>query len=627
MNQDAQTPNLETREFQADVKQVLDIVIHSLYTHREIFIRELISNAADALEKLRYEQLQNQDIADAELPLEIRINVDEEKKTFTISDAGIGLSEEEAVKNLGSIAHSGSREFIEKLKESGGDAQLIGQFGVGFYSVFMAADRVTVQSRSAQPDAGGIEWRSEGTGSYQIGPAPALSRGTRITAHLREDAYEFASKDRVKNVIEQYSNFVPFDIYLNDEKVNTVQAVWTRNKNEISDDEYNEFFKFIGNEHTEPSFRLHFSADAPLQINALLFVPQQNFEKMGFGKLDPGVNLYCKKVLIQEQSKTILPDWLRFVKGVVDSEDLPLNISRESMQNNALVTKLKTVVTKRFIKFLNEEANKDAEAYAKFWEQFGGFIKEGVAVDLEHRDALAPLLRFESSNEEAGKRISLIDYAARMKTDQNKIYYAFGVNRKSIEAGPYMEAFRASKTEVLFLHDPADEFVLNGLREFDGKAFVSADQADLDLPEPKEDDNKDGAKGLDKEQTETLAGWFKSVLGERVGAVRESKRLVDSPAILVNSDSYFTTSMQRIMKSMNQEMPAAGTHNLEINPKHPLMIRLSELKKENAEEAFLTTAAEQIFDAARLAAGLETEPQTLIQRSHAILEKALGAKK
>lgn len=626
MNPDAQTPNLETREFQADVKQVLDIVIHSLYTHREIFIRELISNAADALEKLRYEKLQNPDVADPDLPLEIRIDVDEEKKTFTISDAGIGLSEEEAIKNLGSIAHSGSREFLQKVKESGSDAQLIGQFGVGFYSVFMAANSVTVQSRSAQPSAGGIEWRSEGTGSYQIGPSPALSRGTRITAHLREDAHEFASKDRVKSVIEHYSNFVPFDIYLNGEKVNTVQAVWTRNKSEISDEDYNEFFKFIGNEHSGPKYRLHFSADAPLQINALLFVPDQNFEKLGFGKLDPGVSLYCKKVLIQEQSKAILPDWLRFVKGVVDSEDLPLNISRETMQNNALVMKLKSVVTKRFIKFLNEQAKKNAEVYAQFWDQFGNFIKEGVAVDMEHRDALAPLLRFESSNEEAGKRISLTDYAARMKTDQNKIYYAFGVNRKAIEAGPYMEAFRASGTEVLFLTDPADEFVLNALREFDGKAFVSADQGDLELPEAKDEDKKDGAQGLDKAQTDSLAEWFKSILGERVGAVRESKRLVDSPAILVNSDSHFTTSMQRIMKSMNQEMPMSGTHNLEINPKHPLMIRLSELKKENADEAFLSTAVEQIFDAARIAAGLETEPQTLVQRSHAILEKALGAK-
>ncbi len=626
MNQETPSPNLETREFQADVKQVLDIVIHSLYTHREIFIRELISNAADALEKLRYEQLQTNDIANADLPLEIRIDVDEEKKTFSISDSGIGLSEDDAVKNLGSIAHSGSREFLEKLKESGGDANLIGQFGVGFYSVFMAADSVTVQSRAADPKAGGIEWRSEGAGSYQIGPCPALSRGTRITAHLREDAHEFASPDRVKRVIEQYSNFVPFDIYLNGDKVNTVQAIWTRNKNDISDEDYNEFFKFIGNEHSGPKFRLHFSADAPLQINALLFVPEQNFETFGFGKLDPGVNLYCKKVLIQEQSKAILPDWLRFVKGVVDSEDLPLNISRETIQNNALVAKLKTVVTKRFIKFLNEQANKETEKYGQFWDQFGSFIKEGVAVDLEHREALAPLLRFESSNEEAGKRISLTDYASRVKSGQEKIYYAFGPNRAAIEAGPYMEAFRASETEVLYLYDPADEFVLNGLQQFDDKAFVSADQADLDLPESKDEENAEDKQGLNKDQAESLAGWFKEVLGERVGAVRESKRLVDSPAILVNSDAHFTTSMQRIMKSMNQDIPTAGAYNLEINPKHPLMARLVELRSENADDVFLNTAAEQIYDAARLAAGLETEPQTLIQRSHAILEKALGLK-
>lgn len=619
-----ETASAKRHAFQADVRQVLDIVIHSLYTHREIFIRELISNAADALEKLRYEKVQNADIADPDLPLEIRIDVDEEQKTLTISDTGIGMTEDDAVENLGSIAHSGTREFVKRLKESGGTAETIGQFGVGFYSAFMAGHEVVVQSRSFKPEASGVEWRSDGGGEYSIGSAPALSRGTRIVIHLREDAHEFASKDRVQSIITQYSNFVPFPIVLNGETVNTVQALWTKSKNEIKDEDYAEFYKFIANDSQDPRFRLHFSVDAPLQINALLFVPQDNLERYGFGKLDPGVNLYCKKVLIQEQSEAIMPDWLRFIKGVVDSEDLPLNISRETMQDNALVRKLKKVAASRLIKFFKEKADKDAEAYLDFWKTFGIFLKEGAATDADYREELAPLLRFESSKEDSGTLVSLADYAARTKADQTKIYYAYAPNRAAIEHGPYIEAFDRADVEVLYIYEPVDEFVFNSLREFDGKMFTSADQADLDLPDAKdEDENRTESDSLSHDDAESLAGWLKATLGERIGAVKESRRLVDSPAILVNPNAFMTTGMQRIMKNMNQEMPLTGTHNLEINPGHPIIRQLAQRRTQNADDPFLKTAAEQIYETARIAAGMDPDPQSLIQNNYAVLEQAL----
>ncbi|MBI1390424.1 MAG: molecular chaperone HtpG [bacterium] len=625
MTQSTENQSVQRKAFQADVKHVLDIVIHSLYTHREIFVRELISNAADALEKLRYEKLNNAEIADPDLPLEIRVDVDEDAKTVTISDAGIGMTEDEIVENLGSIAHSGSREFIQKLRENAAnDVQLIGQFGVGFYSAFMAADEVTVQTRSLRPEARGVEWRSDGAGEYTLAPAPALSRGTRITLHLREDAHEFASKDRIKTIIRQYSNFVPFPILVNGDKVNTVQAIWTRNKSDVKDEEYNEFFKFIANEFQNPSLRLHFSADAPLMIHALLFVPQDNFERMGFGKMDPGVSLYCRKVLIQEHCKAILPEWMRFVKGVVDSEDLPLNISRETMQNNALVMKLKKVVTARLIKFFAETAEKEPEKYAAFWKTFGIFIKEGVATDHEYRGDLAPLLRFESSNGAAGDLVSLADYAARTAAGQNKIYYAYGPNRAVVENSPYMETFRKHGIEVLFTYEPVDEFVLSALREFDGKDIVPVDRADLDLPEDKKEDEPESEDaGLNKDEAQTLAGWFKEVLGDRVGAVRESKRLVDSPALLVNPDAYFSTGMQRIMKSLNQGEGIKEGKDLEINPRHPIMVKLARLREQGADEDFLKTAAEQILDGALIAAGLEADPRLMLQRNYRILERAL----
>ncbi len=388
-----------THEFQAETKKLLDIVINSLYTERDVFIRELISNAADALEKFRHESLtrDQEELFDSHVPLEISINLDEEKKELTITDTGIGMTGDELISDLGTIAHSGSNSFLAELAEAARkDVSLIGQFGVGFYSAFMAGAKVRVQSRSWDGSEG-HEWSSDGTGSFEISECPGLHRGTKIIIALKEGCEDYAKKWKVESIIKQYSAFVQFPIKLEGETVNTVQALWTRNKSEIEDEEYLEFYKFIANTGDEPTYRLHFSTDAPLAINSLLFVPKENFEIMGFGRVSPGVNLYCQRVLIDQHSETILPEWLRFLKGVVDSEDLPLNISRQALQDNALVAKIRKVITKRFLKYLAEEAKKDEDSYLKFWETFGIYLKEGVASDFEVRTELGKLMRFESS--------------------------------------------------------------------------------------------------------------------------------------------------------------------------------------------------------------------------------------
>ncbi len=609
--------SVETREFQTEIRQLLDIVINSLYTEREIFLRELISNAADAMEKVRYLQLSGQEVKDRDLPLEISLETDDNAHTLTIIDAGIGMTKEELVENLGTIAHSGSKEFIKLLTQGDNkDLNLIGQFGVGFYAAFMAADKVELYTRSYQPDAQSYVWTSEGTGSYQIEEGPELARGTKIVLHLKENAYEFSSPEAIKRVIRQYSSFVPYPISVNGEKVNTVQALWTKNKSEITEEEYTEFYKFIANAYDEPLFRLHFSSDAPLSLNTLLFVPQENFEKFGFGRLEPGVSVYCKKVLIQEKSKEILPEWLRFVKGVVDSEELPLNISRETMQDSALIAKINRVVTGRFLKFLNEQAASEPEKYKGFWEKFGMFIKEGAATDFTHKQELVKLLRFESSAADKGELISLADYVGRMKEGQSAIYYVNGPTREAIEAGPYLEVFRKQDFEVIYTHEPVDDYILNMLGEFEGKKLVSADQADLDVGQGPE---IEGA-GLPAAEVEGLNAWVKEVLGEQVTEVRESKRLVDSPAIALSA--YGTYSMQRVMQMTNRDLNAPAPSVLELNTAHSMIQKLNELRKLN--DPFARTAAEQIFENARIAAGLIVDPREMVKRLNQILEKALG---
>ena len=619
------TEQVVTHEFQAETRKVLDIVINSLYTERDIFIRELISNSADALEKFRHQSLTEKVDFDAHVPLEITIDGDDKNHTLTISDSGIGMTREEVEQNLGTIAHSGSGKFWEDLAEAAQkDVNLIGQFGVGFYSAFMAAKKVTVQTRSWDGSEG-CEWESDGSGSYTIKPCDGLHRGTKIIIELKEDAQQYATKFAIENVIKQYSSFVPFPIMVEGEKVNTVQAIWARSKNEITDEEYTEFYKFVGNAVDDPQYHLHFSADAPLAINALVYVPKENFEVMGMGRMQPGVNLYCQKVLIDQHSENILPEWLRFLKGVVDSEDLPLNISRQALQDNALVFKLRKVLTKRFIKYLKEEAKKDQESYATFWNTFGIFIKEGVTTDFEYREDLGDLLRFQSSKGEGKNLVSLADYVERMQEGQDKIYYINGPSREALEMGPYVEMFKKRDIEIIYTLEPIDDFVLSHLGEYDGKKLVSADSADIRLPEsttPELDSAKE-EKGeqLGSEETTALCSWFKEVFGDKINEVISSDRLVDSPAMIVNADGYLTSSMERVLQASAQEeqLAMSGKKNMEINPGSSLIKQLAALRETDQDLA--RDVAEQIFDNAKIQAGLLVDSQNMVSRNYRILEK------
>ncbi len=602
-------------EFQAEIKQLLDIVIHSLYTEKEIFVRELVSNASDALEKLRHTQITEKDIADDQLTLEINVTTDDKAKTITIQDTGVGMTRAELIENLGTIAHSGSKQFLKALGEGGAkNSNLIGQFGVGFYSAFMVAKSVKAYSHSWRKDEPGHVWTSDGSGSYEIEEVDGQQRGSKIVIELKDDCADYATDWKIKEILERYSAFVSFPINLNGKRINTVQALWLRSKNEIKDEEYTEFYKFQTHAFDEPRLRLHFSADAPLAINALLFVPKENTEKMGFARTEASVALYCRKVLIDAKPKDLLPEWLRFLKGVVDSEDLPLNISRETMQDRALIEKLNKVITKRFLKFLEEEAKNHADAYAEFYQEFGIFLKEGAAMDFAHKDQLVKLLRFESSLTEKGKTTSLADYVSRLGADQKEIYYLVGPNRAAIESGPYLEGFKARNLEVLFCYEAVDEYVMSNVREFDGKKLTAADHADVkltDLPKP------EGA--LSEDDTKALTAWLKTTLGERVAEVKASDRLVDSPALALNADKFMSPHMRRMMKAMNKDSAESPLRvNLEINPRSAVMKRLFETHTTAPEKAKLV--AEQILDNALISAGLLDDATPMVARLYKLLE-------
>jgi TNF receptor-associated protein 1 len=605
----------EKHEFQAEIGQLLEIVTHSLYTDKEIFVRELISNAADATEKLKFLQTSGTEIFEPDTPLKITVATDDQAKTITFTDSGLGMTHAELVENLGTIAHSGSKAFLEQLKASKSDASLIGQFGVGFYSAFMAGEKVTVYTRSYRPEETGYIWTSDGQTGYEIEAASDLPRGTKVVVQLRDT--EFAQSSNIERIIKHYSNFVPFPIELNGTAVNTVQALWTRSKKEITDAEYEDFYKFVAHDTQAPTYRLHFTADAPLSIQALLFVPAKSFEHLTLARGDSEVNLYCKKVLIEPKAKKLFPEWLRFLRGVVDSEDLPLNISRETMQDSALLRKLNDVLTKRVLKWLEEEAKSDPTKFDEFFKQHGHCLKEGIATDWSHKEAIAKLLRFESSSTEAGKTTSLTDYVSRMPEEQKEIYYLLAPNRAAAEASPYFEVFREKKLEVLYLTDARDEFVMEHLREFDKKRVVAAEKADLKL--------EDKTHALSDDDARMLANFIKEQLTDRVNEVRVSKRLVGSPAVALDSDPTMTASMKRMIKMMNRDdmpgMPETKP-DLEINPDHAMMVRLNEIR--HTDPTLAGEVAAQVYDNALVSAGLLEDPRAMLSRLNSLLERLLA---
>lgn len=617
-------------EFKAEVKKLLDILVHSLYTSREIFLRELISNASDALDKVRFEITKGTDVIDKDLPLEIRIDFDEKKNIITISDTGIGMSHDELITNIGTIAKSGSEEFLKQLSENKDAANnIIGRFGVGFYSVFMVAKEVIIKSKSFRKDEPAVWWKSDGSGDYEIAElSEPLKRGTVIEIYLRDDAKEFADKYKLENIIKRHSNFISFPIYLKDEKINTIAAIWREPKSSIKPEQYNEFYKFLTHDSEDPLEVIHTSVDAPIQFNALLFIPKKSYEFWRWSKDDYGLDLYVRRVLIQHQNKDLLPEYLSFVKGVVDSEDLPLNISRETLQENIIFTKIANSVTTNVLSHLLKLAKENPGRYSEFWKEHGRIFKLGY-MDFTNADKYQQLLRFNSSASKDEKElISLDDYVTRMKKDQKEIYFALGASREAIDLNPHLEIFKSKGIEVLYLYDPVDEFVVTSIRKYKDYEFKSVDAVELKSLDKFEDiktieEKPEPLSKDDEKHFDSLLAKMKSILGDRVKEVRESGRLKDSPSCLINADDSISSTMRKILKMSNSEVKLPDNEViLEINKDHKLIRNLLEIFKKNSNDEFIRDTTEQLFESALLLDGNLTDPHKLVNRLNKMLTQA-----
>jgi molecular chaperone HtpG len=617
-NESTQTqsePKNKKFEFQAEIRQLLEILTHSLYTHRDIFIRELISNAADALDKVRFKSMKDEEIQDKELNYSINIETDDKNKILTISDTGIGMTKQELIDNIGTIARSGTSDFIKTLaKDKKDNVNLIGKFGVGFYSVFMAGERVELTTKSAIPGESPYLWTSDGNGSFEIVPGPKnAKRGTSVKVFLRKDAEEFAEENNVKSTIQKYSNFVPYPIHLNKEQVNKISAIWREPKSSVKEEQYKEFFKFIANETDDPLTHMHLSADVPIQFHSLLYVPGSNRELMGFGKDDFGISLFVRRVLVEGHATNVLPGYLRFVRGVIDSDDLPLNISREALQNNPYLSKIEKVIVGKFLGHLKTLLDKDFETYKKIWELHGRILKEGYT-DYTHKDKLADVLLFNSSkSKDKDELISLSTYVDRMHEKQEGIYFLSGPSREALETNPNLELFRVRDIEVLYCYDPIDEFVLPGLMEYKGKNLISADQADVsklkELP-VKGDEKKEDKPQVDKQDADKLARRIKDILGDRVEDVRLSERLVDSPAILVGAQPGISSQMEKIMQMMDKDAKPPK-RVMEINKEHPLIADMLQLYQKDTKSPVLEKITNRLYDSLLLLDGFLTDPHEM----------------
>ena len=624
------TSKRSKRKFKADIVKLLDIITHSVYTNREIFVRELISNASDALEKLRFEQSRGAWAAEDGAPLDIRITTDKEAGALTITDTGIGMTDAELIDNIGSIAHSGSEDFLKALGEDATKASsIIGRFGVGFYSVFMAARQVVVTTRSAAPGSKGWVWVSDGLGGYEMyGAEGEIARGTSIEIHLKDGAQEFADPAALKDIINRHSHFIPFPILLNGERVNTVAAIWREPKSAVTPEQYKEFYTFLTHDPETPLETIHMNVDAPVQFSALVYVPAKSEEFLGYQKLERGLDLYVRRVLIAKDAQELLPEYLRFCRGVVDTEDLPLNISRETLQENIVLRRMAQAVTKEILSRLRKKSQSDPEGYAALWAEHGKLFKLGYS-DFLNREAFSELLRFDSSAMDApGKITSLADYVSRARDGQKTLYYASGASREAVELAPHLEMFKKKGIEVLYLYEPVDEFVLESLGTFKEFAIKAAEQAqanDLDTFDDLADAGETQAP-LTQEQTpqfEALLERVKTVLGSRVKEVRASKRLKSSASCLIAADGQMSSQMQRLMRLMHKD-ESAPEKIMEINPGHPLTRNLLAIFAADPGDPFIAQAAEQMYESALLLEGYLSDPHKMVGRINSILEQASG---
>ena len=615
----AEPTDTQQYSFKAETKQLLNILIHSLYKDREVFLRELLSNASDALNRLRFEIVTNREVLDLNAELKIHISVDKDSRMLTIQDTGIGMTKDEVIENLGTIAQSGARKFIEATKDKNTDlSKVIGQFGVGFYSVFMVAEWVRVTSRSFKPDAEAVTWYATGEDNYQISRADMSERGTKIEIKLKEDAAEFAEEYRLKNIIHKHSDYIGFPIYMGEDKtaVNKQTSLWRTSKQEVTEDQYKDFYKQTTLDFEDPLLHVHMSTDAPVQLYALLYIAAKAERGMFSLRKDDGLKLYTRNILIDEYNKDLLPEYLRFVQGVVDSEDLPLNVSRETVQSSGLMPKLKKVLTNQVMRELENLAKNNAEKYQAFWQEFGLYLKQGIASNPADADTINPLLRFKTNlNPETWS--SLEEYVSRMKEGQKEIYYIVGDDPKSVLRSPHLDYFHSQGTEVLLLTDPMDSFMLMGLHKYKDFDLKNVAQAEVDtIQKPK--DQPEAEKIADNDFN-SLVERFKQVLGERVTDVRASTRLYQSVARLADADASVNADLQRVYKYLGKEYEIPKKV-LELNPSHTILKDLLHLE---AGSELQNIIIEQIYDSALLVEGLHPDPSSMASRVQQIMEAAL----
>lgn len=622
----------ETLGFQTEVKQLLHLMIHSLYSNKEIFLRELISNASDAVDKLRFEALSKPELLEGGAELKIRVSFDKDAKTVTLEDNGIGMSREDAITHLGTIAKSGTADFMKNLSgDQKKDSHLIGQFGVGFYSAFIVADKVEVFSRRAGLDASeGVHWSSKGEGEFEIATIDKADRGTRIVLHLKSGEDEFADGWRLRNIVKKYSDHIALPIELPKEQaaaegeeapaqewevVNRASALWTRPRTEIKDEEYQEFYKHIGHDYENPLSWSHNKVEGKLEYSSLLYVPARAPFDLYQREAPKGLKLYVQRVFVMDQAESFLPLYLRFIKGVVDSNDLSLNVSREILQKDPIIDSMKSALTKRVLDMLEKLAKNEPEQYKGFWKNFGQVMKEGPAEDFANKEKIAGLLRFASTHEEGGEQVvSLAEYLARAKEGQDKIYYLTGETYAQVKNSPHLEVFRKKGIEVLLLTDRIDEWLMSYLNEFDGKSFVDVARGDLDLGNLDSEEEKKEAEEVAKSK-EGLVERIKAALGDAVSEVRVSHRLTDSPAILAIGEQDLGMQMRQILEASGQKVPDSKPI-FEFNPAHPL---IEKLDGEQSEERF-GDLSHILFDQAALAAGDSLkDPAAYVRRLNKLL--------
>ncbi len=618
----------ETLSFQTEVKQLLNLMIHSLYSNKEIFLRELISNASDACDKLRFEALSDGALYEDDSELQILIDYDKDARTISISDNGVGMNRQEVMDNVGTIASSGTRKFLNNLSgDQAKDSNLIGQFGVGFYSAFIVADKVILETRRAGLGHDhGVRWESSGEGDYSIENIDQPKRGTTVTLHLREDESEFLENYRVRSIINKYSDHISLPVFMfkNDDKgekteeletVNKASALWTRTKSEISDDEYKEFYKHVAHDFDEPLTWMHNKVEGTQEYTTLLYIPKRAPFDLFDRDTQRGIKLYVKRVFIMDDAEQLMPNYLRFIRGVVDSNDLPLNISREILQRNKSIDTIRTASIKKLLNVLDGIAKDEPEKYTTFWNEFGKVIKEGPAEDFANKEKIAKLMRFASTHSNSNEQsVSLDDYIERMQTGQDKIYYITGDSYAAVKNSPHLELFKKKGIEVILMYDRVDEWMMSHLNEYNEKTFVSVAKGALDLGELADKEEKEKTEQAAKDYSELL-DKMKEALGDKVKEVRISNRLTNSPSCLVVEEGDMAVSMQKIMQQAGHSIPAMEPI-LEINAEHPLVIRL----KESVADGQFSDWTFILFEQALLSEGGQLEdPASFVNRVNELL--------